>query len=138
MNSFSYDEIPVGYAYEFTVDVGDEKQMMFRDLSGDINPLHIDKNFAVQKGFNDKVVYGMLTASYYSTLVGLFIPGEKCLIREMDLKFPKPVYINDTLTIKGEVVEKNDTFKLLTIKGTIKNQQGVTVSKAKIKVGVLE
>jgi 3-hydroxybutyryl-CoA dehydratase len=138
MNSFSYDQIPVGYAYEFTVDVGDEKQIMFRDLSGDINPLHIDKNFAVQKGFNDKVVYGMLTASYYSTLVGVFIPGEKGLIHEMELKFPKPVYINDALTIKGEVVEKNDTFKLLTIKGTIKNQQGVTVSKAKIKVCVLE
>ncbi|SCP96712.1 MaoC/PaaZ C-terminal domain-containing protein [Anaerobium acetethylicum] len=136
MNAFSYDEILIGHAYEFTADIRDEEQNMFCRLSGDVNPLHRDREFAVGRGFKDRVVYGMLTASYYSTLVGVFLPGERCLIHEMELKFTKPVYINDTLTIRGEVTEKNDTFQLLTIKATIRNQLGLTVSKAKIRVSV--
>lgn len=136
MNNFSYDEIFIGHSYEFTAEIGEEEQAMFRRMSGDVNPLHSDAEFARQKGFRDRVVYGMLTAAYYSTLVGVFLPGERCLIHDVEVKFTKPVYINDRLTIKGEVTEKNDTFKQLTIKATIRNQQGLTVSKAKIRVGV--
>lgn len=138
INSFLYDEIQVGFIQTFNTVVDNEKVEGFRSISGDINPLHNDENYAISKGFKGKVAYGMLTASFYSTLVGVFLPGEKCLIHSMELKFNNPVYLNDILCIKGEVVEKNDTCKLITIKGKIKNQNGVIVSKAMIKVGVLE
>ena len=50
----------------------------------------------------------------------------------------KPVFVDDSITVKGEVVEKNDLFKLLIIKISIINQDGVKVMKGKMNVGVLD
>ena len=80
----------------------------------------------------------MLTASYYSTLAGVYLPGENSLIHGVDAKFLKPVFVGDTLTVEGKVSEKNDTYKLLIIKASIRNQDGEKVSRATIRVGVLE
>lgn len=116
---------------------------MFCQITGDINPLHNDTTFAKGKGFNNKVVYGMLTASFYSTLVGVFIPGKNSLIHSIEIKFLKPVFIGDDLNIKGTVVEKNDTFKTVVIKSIISRNKGggynlEKVSKSIIKVGILD
>lgn len=52
---------------------------IFRDISGDYNPLHNDESFAVARGFNSRVVYGMLTASLYSCLGGcIFLVSDVC------------------------------------------------------------
>lgn len=138
MNIYFFEDISIGLVHEFTVKIDEEKQNLFYDLSGDVNPLHCSEEHAINCGFKGRVVYGMLTASFYSTLVGVYLPGERCLLHEVNTKFIKPVYVNDTLDIKGQVVEKNDTFKLLVIKAEIRNQHDECVARAKIKVGVLE
>lgn len=89
-------------------------------------------------GYKDKLVYGMCTASFYSTLVGVYLPGEKCLFRKCDVEWPNPVYIGDTLTIHGEVKEKDERTNTIVIKAYIKNQDGKKVSRATLTVGVLE
>ena len=136
INNFSYEDISIGHKEVFTTEITQEKQHMFLKISGDTNPLHIDENYAQTKGFSGNVVYGMLTASFYSTLVGTLLPGRKCLFQEADIKFRKPVFIGDTLEISGECVDKNDLFKRLTIKAKIKNQHNELVSSAKLKVGM--
>lgn len=132
MNNYSFDELKEGHKESFAAIVTEEYVKAFRQYSGDENPLHKDAQYAREKGFSDKVVFGMLTASYYSTLVGVYLPGERCLIQELNIKFNGPVYVGDVLNISGEVLEKNDLFQLLTVKAEIKNQNGKTVSKAKI------
>lgn len=138
MNNYRYDEIETGVKESFTVTVSEEQMDSFRAMSGDVNPLHRDADFAEKRGYAGTVVFGMLTASFYSTLCGVYLPGERCLLHSVDSKFMKPVYVGDTLTIEGTVTEKNDTFRLLTIKAVIKNQKGEKVSKAVIQAGVLE
>ena len=138
INRFSYDEIFAGQIETFSVAVTEEMQASFLVTTGDINPIHSDESYAKGRGFKGRLVYGMLTASFYSTLVGTLLPGEKCLFHETEIKFRKPVLIGDILTITGECIEKNDTFKLLTIKAKIRNQNQELVSSAKLKVGVLD
>lgn len=111
---------------------------MFTELSGDINPLHLDSSFAQKHGYPDRVVYGMLTASFYSTLAGVYLPGENCLLYEVDTKFTRPVFLGDILTICGKVVEVDQERQFIRIKATIKNQKGEIVSRAKIMAGVLQ
>jgi len=138
LNTHNYDNIAVGHTEKFTVLITEEMQQLFHTLSGDINPMHIDSAYAESKGFSGRLVYGMLTASFYSTLVGTLLPGEKCLFQEADLKFNTPVYIGDVLEITGECIDKNDTFKRLTIKAKVRNEKGEVVSSAKLKVGMLD
>nr|MCR4851331.1 MaoC family dehydratase N-terminal domain-containing protein [Lachnospiraceae bacterium] len=103
MNSYSFDELDIGHEESFSVTVTEEMMADFLKITGDVNPLHNDEDFAKKKGFDSRVVYGMLTASFFSTLAGVYIPGEKCLIEEVNYKFTKPVYIGDELTVSGKI-----------------------------------
>lgn len=137
MNNYTYEEIEIGLTESFSVTVTEEMQDSFRAMTGDINPLHSSEEFAKAKGYDGIVVFGMLTASLYSTLAGVYLPGERSLVHSCETKFMKPVYIGDTLTVEGKVDEKNDTYGLIRIKAVIKNQNGVKVSKASIQVGLI-
>ncbi len=137
MNRYTYQELEVGQKEHFTVTVTEEDQAAFCRITGDINPLHQDPAYAQKKGHKSCVVYGMLTASYYSTLAGVYLPGERSLVHSVKSKFLKPVYIGDTLFIEGTVTDKNDTFQMITVKAVIQNQDGVKVSKAELQIGLI-
>ncbi len=122
----------------FTTKITFEMMDSFRAISGDINPLHNDKTFANEYGFNDRVVFGMLTSSFLSTLAGVYLPGEKSLIHEVDVKFKKPVFVGDVLTVKGEVSEINTDFRVFTMKVTMINQKDEKVLRGSMRIGFLE
>ncbi len=110
----------------------------FQDISGDNNPLHVNEAFALEKGFKSRVVYGMLSAALYSCLTGMYIPGRNCILHSVHSDFMRPVFVGDELTVKGSVIEKNDSVRQLVIKAEIFNQDHKKVSRAKIEAGVLE
>ena len=138
MNSYKFVDINVGLEESFSVRVNSEKLDKFLKISGDINPLHTDAEYSKSKGFSDRVVYGMLTSSFFSTLVGVYLPGKYCILQGVDIQFSKPVYIDDILTITGKVSYINEAYRQLEIKAVIINQDNKKVSKATIKVGVMD
>ena len=136
MNNYTYDELFVGQTAEFSRTITADMLDKFRDISGDDNPLHIDADFAARRGYPDRVVYGMCTAALYSSLGGVYIPGENCLLQSVHADFLRPVFIGDTLTVIGKIIEKNDSVRQVVIKAVIRNQKGEKVSRAKIEAGV--
>ena len=138
MNTYTFDEIQIGHKESFSVTITEAERDKFRDITGDINPLHNDEEYAKSLGHDKCVVFGMLSASYLSTLAGVYLPGKNSLIQKIEVNFRKPVYIGDTLTISGEVTEKSETFKFIEIKVEIKNQDGVKVVKGKMEIAVAE
>ena len=138
MNEFSYEQLGVGQTETFSRLVTAEMMDQFRAISGDINPLHNDDGFAQQFGYPSRVVYGMLSASMYSCLGGVYIPGKYCLLHSVHADFLRPVFVGDTLTVEGKLVEKRDLFRQIIIKAVIKNQDGKKISRAVIEAGVLE
>lgn len=138
MRRYSYEECRIGLRESFSVVITEKMMEGFRELSGDLNPLHNDEKFAIEKGFKERVCYGMLTASFLSRLAGMYLPGELCLIQETDIRFVKPVYIGDCLNVTGEIAERNDTFKQLVLKVVLYNQNDEKVLRGKMKVAVME
>lgn len=88
----------------------------FAQLSGDRNPLHMSAEFARSKGFRDRVAHGFLLGSKVSTLVGMLMPGQDCLILEQGLSYPKPVYPGDLVSIEGTVAEIAPEHRILKVK----------------------
>jgi len=138
MNSYTFDQLFEGLEESFSVDVTKEQMDMFLAISGDTNPLHTNAEHAKSKGFKDCVVYGLLTSTFYSTLAGVHLPGRHCLLQGIDIKFVKPVFAGDILTVSGKVSYLNEAFKVAEIKAVIRNQNNVKVSSAKINVGVTD
>ena len=134
---YFWEDLKVGLRHEFGVVITDAMMAHFRGDFGDTNPLHTDRAYAVARGFRDRVAYGMLTASFYSTLAGVHLPGRFCLLHGINVSFHRPVFVGDRLVISGEVSYLNDAYRQAEIAAAIADDQGVIVSKAKLRVGVL-
>ena len=138
MNEYKLEDIKIGMTEAFKVQVTEKMQNDFRENSGDINPMHSNVEFAKEKGFDKILVFGMLTASFFSTLVGVYLPGKNCLFQECkDIRFNNPVFIGDELEVKGEVIEIDERFRRITVKAIIRNQDGKKVCSAKLIAGVV-
>ena len=138
MNEYKLSNIKIGLEESFSVVIDSSKLDKFLDISNDLNPLHVDNAYAKEKGFDGRVVYGLLTASFYSTLVGVYLPGKYCILQSIDTQFLKPVYIGETLIIAGKISYINAAYKQIEIQATIVNQNGQKVSKATIKTGLID
>lgn len=142
MNEYRFAEIYTGMKESFEKEITTEMEAAFRGISGDDNPLHRGDEFAREAGggkFSGHAVFGMLTASFYSTMAGMYLPGKYSLIHSFDeISFLKPVYPGDRLVITGEVTGKEEALHLIRLKVTIRNQENKLVSRAKMKVLVLK
>jgi 3-hydroxybutyryl-CoA dehydratase len=138
MNEYKFSDIEIGLEESFEVTIDSSKMAKFLDISNDTNPLHVDSNYAKKKGFPNRVVYGLLTSSFYSTLVGVHLPGKYCILQGIDIQFSEPVYVGDVLKVYGKVSYINEAYKQIEIKGFITNQNNKKISKAVIKTGVLD
>lgn len=138
MNEYKFSDLAIGLKESFNVTIDSPKVDKFIDISADTNPLHVNCDYAKEKGFDGKIVHGLLTASFYSTLVGVYLPGKYCVLQGIDIQFSKPVHIDDRLVITGTISYINSAYKQIEIKATIINQNNIKVSKATIKVGVID
>jgi len=134
MNHYGYRDLRPGMKASFDVVLDEEKLDMFRTITGDINPLHNDRSYAESKGYRERVVFGMLSASLMSTLAGVYLPGEKSLIQSVESKFIKPVLLNDVITVTGEITDMNDSVQRIELRVTMTNDRGEKVLKGKMQV----
>ena len=131
MNHYSINDLSIGHKESFTTEITSAMFDKFKEITGDINPLHNDIDFAKDLGHKGRVAFGMLTASFLSTLVGVYLLGERSLIHSVET-------IGDVLNVCGEVVEINDTVKQIVLKVEIRNQYEEKVLRGKMKVGFLD
>ena len=136
MNHFEYSDLYIGQKECFTIVITENMMHSFRDITGDNNPLHNDRGYALKHGFPDRVCFGMLTASFLSTMAGVYIPGERSLIQSVESKFSSPVILGDTIHFMGEIIELNDTVCQIVLKVTATNQDGRIVLSGKMKIGI--
>ena len=133
---YIYEDINIGMEDSFSTEITPEIMAAFRDLSGDVNPLHNDEVYAKSLGYPDRVCFGMLSASFLSTLAGVYLPGKYSIIHSVEVSFPKAVILGDTLTVSGKVTEKNDIYRFFILKVNITNQRGEKVCRGKMQIGV--
>jgi 3-hydroxybutyryl-CoA dehydratase len=136
MNEFLWDDLKVGLRHEFEVVITREMVNAFAEISGDSNPLHSDPAYARRAGFDGQVVFGLLTSSFCSRLVGVYLPGKYALLHGIDIDFVSPVYVGDKLIVTGEIVLLSESVRRMEIKVSISNQAGAVVSKAVARVGL--
>tara|TARA_Y100000310_G_C20159597_1_gene568537 strand:+ start:159 stop:590 length:432 start_codon:yes stop_codon:yes gene_type:complete len=109
----------------------------FAKLTGDKNPLHCDEEYAIKTKFKRRIPHGMLAGSFFSTLVGMYLPGKNCLYLSQNLLFHKPVPLNEPIIISGEIITKIDSLNILIIHTSIKDKLGNLIIDGEAKVKVL-
>jgi acyl dehydratase len=129
-----FDEIPIGYEALLRRTITEKDVQTFAELTGDTNPLHMDAGFASETRFKKRVVHGMLTASFISTVVGMQLPGPGALYLSQVLNFKKPVMIDDIIQVKTIVVQKVASSQMLVLDIAVINQKSENVLTGTAKV----
>ena len=135
---YTFDEIMLGVKTKFTVHITESIINEFARISGDHNPLHMNEQYAAKTQFGKRVCHGMLLASFFSRLVGMYMPGKNALYFSQTLSFQIPCFVGDEVTITGEVIDKSQSTRIITIKTTIHNQMGECLVDGIAKVIVRE
>lgn len=133
-SEYVLDDIKVGQKEKFEVVITESLVNAFADISGDYNPLHVDENYAISTNFKHRVCHGMLLTSFFSRLVGMYLPGKNALYFSQSVKFISPCFINDKILVEGEVLEKSNASRIITLKTTITNDSGKCLIDGQAKV----
>jgi RimJ/RimL family protein N-acetyltransferase/acyl dehydratase len=131
------DEFEPGQRASFTKTFTDADVQRFVDITADVNPLHVDDAFASRTRFGGRVLHGMLTASLFSTMVGMFIPGTGAVYRAQTLAFLRPVYVGETVTAHFVIRTVDRDKHRLTIDSWIENASGQRVVEGVCEAGLL-
>ncbi|HEY5896697.1 MAG TPA: bifunctional enoyl-CoA hydratase/phosphate acetyltransferase [Burkholderiales bacterium] len=130
----TFDEIKVGdrASIERTLTASDIQ--LFAAMSGDINPQHIDPQFAESTRFHGVIAHGMWGAALISAVLGTRLPGPGTIYLGQTLKFHNPVRVGDTLTISVVVASRDEAKRRLAIDCMCTNQEGKTVISGEASV----
>jgi len=131
------DDFFAGQHVTLTKTFTDDDVRRFVDITGDVNPLHVDDEFAAKTRFGRRVIHGMLTASILSTMVGMILPGTGAIYRSQTIEFLLPVHVGDTVTAHFVVRSIDSAKHRLVIDSWIENQDGAKVLQGVCEAGLL-
>jgi 3-hydroxybutyryl-CoA dehydratase len=134
--NYRIKKLKSGQKFVFTRTICEADADRFIVLSKDINPLHVNEDFARSRGFSGRVVHGAFIISCFLKLIGVHLPGRNCLLQTLDVKFLAPVYINDTIEILGEIDRVLLGTNVVVLNIAVKNaKNNIILLKGKIQVG---
>ena len=122
ISEYSLNEVEIGFKKKFEIIITEPMLSDFAKLSGDYNPLHMNEEYATSTSFKKRVCSGMFLSTFFSRLVGMYLPGKHALYFSQSLNFVNPCFVGDKITIEGEVTDKSIATKIITLKTTITNE----------------
>lgn len=105
LENIPFEELEVGTKDTLTCTLTEQDLLLFAKVSGDTNPVHLDEEFASTTQFEGRIAHGMLTASLISCALATKLPGSGGIYLGQELKFMRPVKVEDTVAVQLEVLE---------------------------------
>ena len=133
IENFTISDLTVGQTDEIKIDINSDDVQRFAELSGDYSPIHVDEDFAKGKGFDGRVVHGMLIGSYISQFIGMRLPGRYGVLQSVDIRFRKPLIVPATISIKGEIINISQAVGQVSLKILVVDGLGNLLARANVK-----
>ncbi|HXH04602.1 MAG TPA: MaoC family dehydratase [Candidatus Competibacteraceae bacterium] len=133
----TFDDLAVGQRASFAKTITEADIAHFVACTGDVNPLHVNEEFARRTFFGQRIAHGLLSASLLSTVVGMSLPGVGAIYRSQTLEFLRAVHIGDTLTASLEITRIDRAAELIEMDAWIDNQRGERVIRGKATASLL-
>ena len=128
LENITYAELTIGRQGVLTRTLTQDDITLFAVMSGDVNPAHMDAEYAKSDMFHGIIGQGIWTASLISALLGTVMPGVGTIYLEQDIKFKKPVRIGDKITVTAIVRTRRDDKRIVTLDCKAVNQRGEIVA----------
>jgi 3-hydroxybutyryl-CoA dehydratase len=103
--AYLFEDLEIGMEASFAKSVSDADIAAFAEVTGDKNPVHLDRDYAARTIFKKPIAHGMLTAGYISAVFGMELPGPGAIYVSQTLNFRAPVRTGDRVVAKVRVME---------------------------------
>jgi len=123
----TFDELQVGESATAIHKMTRHDIELFAVVSGDINPAHLDEDFATKSRFHGVIAHGMLSGAWISAILGTKLPGPGTIYLDQAIKFLRPVRPDDTIEVVVTVASKDEKHKIVTLNCVGTNQKGEEV-----------
>jgi 3-hydroxybutyryl-CoA dehydratase len=120
-------KLKVGDSASLSRTISESDIYQYAGITGDMNPVHMDEEYARQTPFGGRIAHGMLCAGLVGAVMGMKLPGPGAIYQGQTLSFLAPVRIGDTITATAEIIEIGAKKKSAQLKTTCINQNGVAV-----------
>lgn len=117
-----WDDMNIGDAATFTKTITETDVILWVGLTGDFNPIHIDKEYSKTTRFGDVIVPGVMVLGLISNTITMATFGN--VYANQSIKFLKPVYIGDTITATATIIEKIEAKHMVKLETKCVNQKG--------------
>lgn len=134
LENIPFDELNIGDKASTERTLVEKDLVLFAAVSGDVNPIHLDADYAATTNFKQRIAHGAWSASLISATLATVMPGPGTVYLSQSLKFMRPVAIGDHLKIEVEVANKNEKTKRVEFKCQVTNQEGKTVTRGTAEV----
>ena len=121
------DQLNIGDRASISKLITERDVILFAELTGDINPIHMDRFYAEQTVFGERIAHGMFTASLISAVLGMKLPGPGNIYISQSLKFRAPEKCGDVIEAEVEVIEKIPERNRVRLRTTCRNQDDTVV-----------
>lgn len=121
-----YEDIAVGSEIPALVKQPTTRQLvMWAGASGDFNPIHYDKDFALERGLPGVVVHGQLAGCFLGQMVTDWL-GDEGGLKKLSLSYKGMNFPGEALTCKGIVTKKyiEDDQHLVVLSIWVENPRG--------------
>lgn len=122
MNRYVFADLSIGHCETLDIDLGQREVESFICLSGDASTVHMDDEYARSRGFQKRLVHGVLVAAYISNLIGMKLPGQHGILRTLNCEFRKPCYAPSRLMITGVVASMVQSMRIASINIEVRDQ----------------
>ena len=134
MNEQAFADLVVGHQETLVVDLGQPDVDAFIALSGDASTVHVDDEYAQSRGFKQRLVHGLLVASYISNLIGMKLPGKHGILRTINCEYRKPCYTPNRLTLTGRVESLKASLRIAGLLIEVRDQSNDLLVVARAQV----
>lgn len=122
-----FDDLKIGDSASLKRTLTQRDIELFAVMSGDVNPAHVDPEYAKDDMFHKIIAHGMWGASLISTVLGTELPGPGTIYLDQTLQFLCPVALGDTITVSVKVIDKKPEKHIVHLECVCTNQQGQIV-----------
>ncbi|MFP4510507.1 MAG: MaoC family dehydratase [Spirochaetota bacterium] len=124
------NELSVGDAAYFAKTFSEADMLLFAGVTGDVNQLPINEEFARKTRYGTRIAHGMLTASFITNIIGMRLPGYGSTMTRQSVRFVKPVFVGDTIEVGLRLTEVRIDGNEVDFEANATNQHGDTVMTA--------
>lgn len=130
----TYDEISIGDQCNYQKTLTESDLILFATVSGDVNPVHLDSNFAEASMFKERIAHGMWSGSLVSATLATVMPGPGTIYLNQSFNFLRPVKLGDVLTVTLTAKQKDDEKHTVIFDCNVVNQNQKSVLTGEAKV----